>query len=611
MTRAPLPAAPPLAQPAPRARAWWHLPLLAVLGVLLLGAQVGGSWRYDDPLILQYVQGLPDYLTPFTNAAAWRELGAPFFTPMLTSVFQLAHSVFGVWAAGHYALHLLALLAAAALTYALLAPRTGPTAALGAAALFLLGAPTAVVAAQLMDTHYVWGLVLALLATLAWRRFVHNSSGQWRARGWGWAAASSALYLLAVLSKEIFAPLPLVLWVLAGKRRWRWMGVAGLAGHAAIAILYLPWRRTMLGSTTGGYGGGQTGWDSVAASVPALAQAFWGQGWPAWVATACALVLAARALLGPGRVGWGLLASALFALLLPFGFVTATADATHLRLAFLPWWALCVLVGCALRTWQQPPPGSPRATGPVAQRMAPVARAWPWAAFALLAAATLVAQQRTQSVLAAETRVYDAYARHAMAPPAGATWALLQGRAATDPHFQYGLARMALRQGLPQTTVHAFEAQARYASHTTPATAGGPTGYAYSSTCQCMAPLASHPATPAVPAGAATTPPTPPTPPAAMVAPVEAAGALTLQMHAPAPHGLQWHFSAPEAGGDWYLQVPRLHITLQFPASGAIGFPTPPWLLREEFRVIWRGSSGAWAQTPPLAFPALGHTVRF
>lgn len=557
-----------------RSSSWWHLPLVGLVVALTTGKHLGGSWRFDDPLILQYVQTLPNLHTAFINANAWRELGAPFFTPLLTLVFQLAYQLFGLNTVGHYALHLLALTGAAGLTYTLVARHASPLGGLFAAILFILGAPTQVVAAQLMTTHYLWGLTLALLALFMWQRYVAT-------RWWAWAAISAALYLLAMLGKEIYAPLPLVLLALAWPKGWKTS--LGLVFHTVAAAIYVPWRASMIGNTVGGYGSADAGLGTLLSSVPTLAQGVWGHGGMLpWLGAASALLLIALSLHAHGRAGVQMLACTVPGLLLPFAFVSASLETVHLRLAFLPWWGLCIGMGFAFVRYapvQHRSHASPRVPPPPHGSLITGHTACIGIAIALLAWALVPTLWRARAELAQENDVYDAFARHVLAPP-HAAWALLQRRAATDPHFQYGLWQMARRQGVPPTTV---EALAEQALHNT----GRAQGYAYSEACRCMAPHQ------------ATTPLQPSHSP------------LHIRFEAPATRGMQWQLAAPTLGGDWYLQIPTLGSTLQFPASGAIGFAVPPWLLREPFRMVWRSPAGEWVQTPLHRLPALGQTAEF
>lgn len=557
-------SAAPHEKPPPAQR--WPMLVIVVLSAAVLANHMGGSWRFDDPLIVQYVQTLLDFYTPFINAAAWRELGAPFFTPLLTLIFQLAYQLFGLNTVGHYLLHLTGVTAVACLTCALVARHSTTLGGLCAAALFLLGAPTSVVAAQLMTTHYVWGLVLALASIFGWQRFV-------ALRQWGWAAFSALLYLLAMLGKEIFAPLPLVLAVLvlrAAPRDWRALThLVGLAPHTLAAVGYVAWRAGMIGNAVGGYGGVEGGLHMVVASLPALAQSVWGAGWMAVLGGCCAILLVAQVLLRHGGMAIALLAAAVAGLLLPFGFVAASSDPVHLRLSFLPWWALCVCAGFAF------PKMVASSSRGVYRFATAVVLSVPLVVTTVLAVRE---QQSAQARLMHETDIYDAYARHALAPP-GNGWALLQGRAGTDAHFQYGLMRIARHQKLPTTSVQAF---AQQAAHTT----GHNTGYVYDTTCLCM--VLQRDVRPS--------------------APINVPDTLHMTFHAPPHRGMRWQLTAPEPDGHWYLQSPDLHITMLFPASGAIDFATPPWLLREEFRMVWQSSGGRWAQTPRASLPVPGQT---
>lgn len=563
---------------------WWPMLVIVVLSAAVLASHIAGSWRFDDPLIVQYVQTLPDFYTPFINAAAWRELGAPFFTPLLTLIFQLAYQLFGLNTVGHYLLHLTGVTAVACLTCALVARHSTTVGGLCAAALFLLGAPTSVVAAQLMATHYVWGLVLALASIFVWQRFVVS-------RQWRWAALSAVLYLLAMLGKEIFAPLPLVLFVLAlGAAPRHWWALVGLAGHTLAAVGYVAWRAGMIGTAVGGYGGVEGGLHMVAASVPLLAQSVWGTGWMAWLGACCALLLALRTLWRHGGMAVALLACATAGVLLPFGFVSATVDTVHLRLSFLPWWALCVCIGFAFggkKGHATRPARLPQSDRPPTHtvRMARAAQVVVvWAPLAALFGVVLHTQQQAQAQLAQETDVYDAYARRALSP-AGGGWALLQGHAATHPYFQYGLVQMARHHGLPPTTLEAFAQQAYYDT-------GVRTGVAYSASCHCMAAVQAPP--PAPPLDAATTVPT-----------------VKVHFETPTGRGMRWQLAAPEPDGTWYLQTPALGLTMVFTTQGAIDFALPPWLLREKFRIVWRSADGRWTQTPLLPFPTSAKPVHY
>ncbi len=318
---------------------WWHLLFILIYGGVLIGANINGSWRFDDPLILQFVQELPDFHSAFIDPAIWKELGVPFFTPILTLVFQIDHHFFGLHSADYYLLHILVLLLIAVLTYAMVASHASPLGGLFAATLFLLGAPTTVVAAQLMTVHYAWGLLLALLSVLLWQSFLKHGK-------WNYAVASAGLYLLAMLGKEIFAPLPLVLFILAlfhGRST-----VRALGWHAMMAALYIFWRMKMLNNAIGGYGETNIDLSTVVSSIQIMGKIFFGHGLTAWIGFVCIITLAGMALQTYRNKGIILLFCLLFVALLPFGFINLSPEIVHLRLAFLPWWIICFCTGFAV-----------------------------------------------------------------------------------------------------------------------------------------------------------------------------------------------------------------------------------------------------------------------
>jgi hypothetical protein len=74
-----------------------------------------------------------------------------------------------------------------------------------------------------------------------------------------------AAWWLALLSKELYLPLPLYAAVLLAGRRQRWLAALALA--ATFALVYLPLRGLALGQLIGGYGDGAYGVMASAANV--------------------------------------------------------------------------------------------------------------------------------------------------------------------------------------------------------------------------------------------------------------------------------------------------------------------------------------------------------
>lgn len=306
---------------------------LAILTLGLHGSALNGFWRVDDPVILYFVSTHPNPSGYFFSLEVWRTLAVPFFTPWLALEYWIDLSLFGLNPSFFYAHHLFNLWVAACLTYVLIRRYVGWWWGTFGAGLFLIGAPTTVVAQQLMSRHYVTGLIFSIIAILLWlrgKKYRLNHMVYW----------ASAFYLLAMLNKEVFAPLPLVLFALTeGKFTVRLRAILPLAVVAAIFVL---WRSLMIGGLVGGYGNSISlnnllGWLAVLPHVPA------GTGWPLLLA-GLVLALATAGLCYRSWRNLLILASALTGLALPFLALGATTDPFNLRFSFLPWWAASVLL---------------------------------------------------------------------------------------------------------------------------------------------------------------------------------------------------------------------------------------------------------------------------
>lgn len=224
---------------------------LAFLTFFIHGSVLDGWWLSDDPQVL--VHALTE--TPATvlfSPPAWRYLSSSSFTPLVTISFDLDLWIGGLEPRVFY-LHQLAMIAIGSILLFLLLAHMGRLLPAWLAAIAFLVAPATVLAAGgLMVRHYVEGLVLALAALLLWQRA--NAAGTSRGRGL-LAAAAALAYLLAMLAKEFFAPLPLLMiWqARAAGASWRWI-VIHLVPSALASLIYIGWRTWMLGSG-GGYGG--------------------------------------------------------------------------------------------------------------------------------------------------------------------------------------------------------------------------------------------------------------------------------------------------------------------------------------------------------------------
>lgn len=223
--------------------------LLLLLVALVHAPAVTSWWTYDDPQLLLFAKRYTIVET-FFEPEKYQTLATHAFTPLLP--LSLEVDVIGGSGDARLAyLHQLALLALATTLFAtFLGNYTSRNEAVLAAALFATSWMVTYAARTLMIRHYVEGLVFALGALLVWRR----------RRSPGTAVAGALLYLAAMLEKEIYAPLPLLLIAMDIHQKTSWRGIAKrLTAPSIAAAIYIAWRLAMIGST--GYVIGVTGRD--------------------------------------------------------------------------------------------------------------------------------------------------------------------------------------------------------------------------------------------------------------------------------------------------------------------------------------------------------------
>jgi len=204
-------------------------------------------WMYDDPSILRHVLEYP-VAGNFFDPGIWRAYSAANFTPLLPLSFALDLHFFGLDPAYFYAHQLLVIAAVGVVGYLLLRQGMPPLAAVATISLISVSPSFASVAQPLMTRHYLEGLLSAMVAVLLFQRSQRSCR-----EAWSWGGAF--FYLMACLSKEVYAPLIaiiLVLWWL-GEPRLPWRAVRP---YLLAAAIYAVWRAFMLGpaNTLSGYG---------------------------------------------------------------------------------------------------------------------------------------------------------------------------------------------------------------------------------------------------------------------------------------------------------------------------------------------------------------------
>src|SRR5581483_7584340 len=167
------------------------------------------------------------------DPAEYMHLSATTFTPLLLLSYKFDLRLHGFDTRLFYAHQVAAILLAAVLLFFLIRRYVSIWYAAAGAGVFLTTWAAVYAARTLMIRHYVEGLVFALAALLAWRRSK-------------WLAAF--FYLLAMLSKEVYAPIPLFFICESRFENRSWREIAReLVAPALAAIAFLVWRRRMTG----------------------------------------------------------------------------------------------------------------------------------------------------------------------------------------------------------------------------------------------------------------------------------------------------------------------------------------------------------------------------
>lgn len=216
---------------------------LAFVCFALNYSALAGNWRWDDSSVLLHLHKYSIF-DSFLNPDIWREFSRTNLMPWLIFSYEIDLNIFGLNPNLFYFHQLLALTAASIALYFVqsLWVRKG-FAALGAT-LFLLSAPSVTVALQLMTRHYIEGLLFCLLALLFFVRYLRSENRLF-------LVASVAFYALSVVSKELYVPL-LILLPCLPESTFRKRIMAAIP-FFVVALTYVFWRNSMLGSLTGGY----------------------------------------------------------------------------------------------------------------------------------------------------------------------------------------------------------------------------------------------------------------------------------------------------------------------------------------------------------------------
>lgn len=216
---------------------------LFVLAFLINHTALSGWWRWDDSQILLHaINHSP--LQYFFYPNVWHELSSANLTPWLTFSYDIDLWLSGLRPQFFYLHHILSLSLAAVMTLILFRLWVNSLWAFLGAILFLVGAPSLVVAQQLMTRHYIEGLVFTQVSL-----YLFVLSLRKRKIGLSWIGGM--FYLLVVTAKEIYVPLVILLpFIPEGMLRER---IKHIIPFVLMTLFYIPWRWYMLGILIGGY----------------------------------------------------------------------------------------------------------------------------------------------------------------------------------------------------------------------------------------------------------------------------------------------------------------------------------------------------------------------
>jgi hypothetical protein len=277
--------------------------LLFAIGVVLLSllchaSSWNGWWTFDDPQLLLHALRVPASATLF-NPVEYQKLATHTFTPLLPFSLKIDLILGKLNPHFFYVHQWVSLTLAALLLFALLRRYASTLSAFFGAAIFLASWPAVYAARALMIRHYVEGLVLALIALVAFSQRDVQRGKTPEADGRITDVAAAFFYLLAMLGKELYVPLILLFAVQSrvnGDPLQR--TVRRLTAPAVALLTFTIWRTGMLESL-GGYEHAFIPGDLLRLPWTVMRQL----GGPAWSWTAfvlaaalvAALVLAIRA----------------------------------------------------------------------------------------------------------------------------------------------------------------------------------------------------------------------------------------------------------------------------------------------------------------------------
>ena len=231
---------------------WLMAALLALVTMLAYRPVWQAGWVWDDGVHVTQNRLLWE---PHGLRQIWFSVSAPQYYPLLFTSFRLEYALWGLNAAGYHCVNILLHAASALLVWRVLRRLSVPGAWLAAAvfALHPVNVESVAWVSQRKNTLCLFFFLLSLLFYLRWEsaREPGTAPGGSKLKKGPPPSAlpywlSLAAFVLALLSKVVVAPLPLVLLGLAWWRRGRvtrrdWWRSAPFFGAATLLGLVTSW----------------------------------------------------------------------------------------------------------------------------------------------------------------------------------------------------------------------------------------------------------------------------------------------------------------------------------------------------------------------------------
>lgn len=282
--------------------------LLLVLTLVVHGSALNAWWRGDDPYLIVHALKYGPFQTFYVPEVAQTHHPG-FVTPWYIFSFSVDAKLFGLNAHMFYLHNLFSIWITSVLIFVLITFWLPMQSALIGSIIFLVGHPTSEVVQAIMTRHYIEGLLFSLLGFSLLVQSVRKG-------GKLFPLLAGSCWAIAVSSKEIFIPLPLLFLLFTdGTFRDR---LRVLLPTLLILVIYPLWRYYLLGHLMGGYPGWQSSFsfNMLKSTLIDLPSIFFGRGTTSIIGGIIVLFFAAMAIIRNKRALL-LIISTLAAIIIP------------------------------------------------------------------------------------------------------------------------------------------------------------------------------------------------------------------------------------------------------------------------------------------------------